>query len=75
MSRYSILFAYQNAQHVFTGGVKGWVKEGPQYTRLMDGFDEKHWQQLFAEEEKKAAGESLEKNQTLHGVGEGDVSQ
>lgn len=60
---------------MITGGVKGWVKEGPQYTRLMDGFDGKHWQQLFAEEENKAAGDGLDKNQTLQGVGEGDVLQ
>lgn len=40
------------------GGVKGWVKEGPQFTRLMDGYDEKYWEKLFAEEESKASGNS-----------------
>ena len=54
------------------GGVKGWVKEGPQYTRFMDGYDEKHWQELFAQEEKPAA-EKAESG--IAGAGEGDVVQ
>ncbi|KAL1311627.1 hypothetical protein AAFC00_001737 [Neodothiora populina] len=33
------------------GGINGWVKDGPQYTRLMDGFDEQHWKDFFAEED------------------------
>lgn len=37
------------------GGVKGWVKEGTQFTRLMDGYDEKYWEKLFAEEESKVS--------------------
>ena len=34
------------------GGIKGWVKGGPQYTRLMDGYKQAHWDELFAAEEK-----------------------
>lgn len=37
---------------VLEGGVKGWVKAGPQYTQLMDGYREEYWTDLFAEEEK-----------------------
>ena len=37
---------------VLEGGVKGWVKAGPQYTQLMDGYKEGYWKELFAEEEK-----------------------
>lgn len=37
---------------VLEGGVKGWVKGGEQYTRLMDGYQQEHWTDLFAEEEK-----------------------
>ena len=37
---------------VLEGGIKGWVKAGPQYTRLMDGYREDYWKELFAEEEK-----------------------
>lgn len=39
---------------VLEGGVKGWVKGGPQFTQLMDGFDEAYWQKLFAEQESSA---------------------
>ena len=36
---------------VLEGGVKGWVKAGPQYTQLMDGFRQQHWDELFAQED------------------------
>ena len=36
---------------VLEGGVKGWVKAGPQYTQLMDGFRQEHWDELFAQED------------------------
>lgn len=36
---------------VLEGGIKGWVKAGPEYIRLMDGFREQHWRQLFEQEE------------------------
>lgn len=36
---------------VLEGGVKGWVKAGPQYTALMDGYESEHWRKTFAEEE------------------------
>ena len=36
---------------VLEGGVKGWVKAGPQYIQLMDGFREEHWRELFVQEE------------------------
>ena len=35
---------------VLEGGVKGWVKAGPQYIQLMDGFQEEHWEEHFAQE-------------------------
>ena len=35
---------------VLEGGVKGWVKAGPQYIQLMDGFRQEHWEELFAQE-------------------------
>lgn len=35
---------------VLEGGMKGWVKSGPQFTRLMDGYKEKHWEELFKQE-------------------------
>ncbi|KAK4550161.1 hypothetical protein LTR36_003128 [Oleoguttula mirabilis] len=37
---------------VLEGGVKGWVKAGPQYTQFMDGYRESYWTDLFAEEER-----------------------
>ncbi|GAB7363500.1 hypothetical protein MBLNU230_g3770t1 [Neophaeotheca triangularis] len=37
---------------VLEGGVKGWVKRGDQFTRLMDGFDGQYWKEVFEEEEK-----------------------
>lgn len=36
---------------VLEGGVKGWVKAGPQFTNLMDGYKADYWKDLFAEEE------------------------
>ncbi|KAJ9619885.1 hypothetical protein H2203_008159 [Taxawa tesnikishii (nom. ined.)] len=56
------------------GGIKGWVKAGPQYTRLMDGYKEDYWQELFAEEEKKA-GETAQGQEEKRQAGEGDVVQ
>ena len=44
----------QNSQMqvmVLEGGVKGWVKAGAEYIRLMDGFREDHWRQLVEKEE------------------------
>ncbi|THX80888.1 hypothetical protein D6D04_04350 [Aureobasidium pullulans] len=57
---------------VLEGGVKGWVKSGPQFTRLMDGYKEPHWQDLFAQEEaKKSAAQEADKSS----VGQGDVTK
>ena len=36
---------------VLEGGIKGWVKAGPQFTGLMDGFREEYWKELFEREE------------------------
>ncbi|KAK5732466.1 hypothetical protein LTR17_010522 [Elasticomyces elasticus] len=46
--------AQDNDMQVMTleGGVKGWVKAGPQYTQFMDGFRSEYWEKLFAEEEQ-----------------------
>lgn len=60
------------------GGVKGWVKAGPQCTRLMDGYKEEHWNELFAQEnaEKTEAGTNATNTQnTIAGAGAGDVGQ
>lgn len=46
---------------VLEGGVKGWVKAGPSYQALMDGFDAKHWEALFALEEKEQNGDANHK--------------
>lgn len=35
---------------VLEGGIKGWVKAGPEYIQLMDGFREEHWKELFEQE-------------------------
>jgi arsenical-resistance protein 2 len=35
---------------VLEGGMKGWVKAGAQFTRLMDGFKEDYWEKLLADE-------------------------
>lgn len=61
------------------GGIKGWVKGGPQYIQLMDGYEEEHWRELFALEEAVKEGEgkgadasaSPEKKRKI----EGDVVQ
>lgn len=60
------------------GGIKGWVKAGPQYTRLLDGYQEEHWNELFKQEDQKKAEESANTaapQKTLAGTGEGDVGQ
>jgi len=62
------------AKHSLEGGVKGWVREGPQYTRLMDGFDEKYWQELFAQE-AGATGAGTAGGEEKKLAGEGDVKQ
>jgi arsenical-resistance protein 2 len=54
---------------VLEGGVKGWVKAGPQFTQLMDGYREDYWQELFAEEEAKKDGTSSA------AAGQGDVGK
>lgn len=41
---------------VLEGGIKGWVRGGPQFTQLMDGFKPEYWKELFAEEEAKKDG-------------------
>ncbi|OQN97797.1 hypothetical protein B0A48_16118 [Cryoendolithus antarcticus] len=56
---------------VLEGGVKGWVKAGPQYTALMDGYDEAHWTELFAQDGKEGEGGGDVKA----GVGQGDVGK
>lgn len=55
---------------VLEGGVKGWVKSGPQYTQFMDGYKEEYWQRVFAEEEGKKAPMN---SKVASAVGEGDV--
>lgn len=37
---------------VLEGGVKGWVRGGTQFTRLMEGYDEAYWTKLLSEEEQ-----------------------
>ncbi|KAH0282617.1 hypothetical protein KCU62_g9604, partial [Aureobasidium sp. EXF-3399] len=58
---------------VLEGGVKGWVKSGPQFTRLMDGYKESYWQDLFAQEEAKKAAAQGQDDKNL--VGQGDVTK
>jgi arsenical-resistance protein 2 len=60
---------------VLEGGVKGWVKEGKEYTALMDGFEESYWKELFEEEEKKKQGKEAKDGQVAHAVGQGDVNK
>jgi len=59
---------------VLEGGVKGWVKAGPQFTSQMDGYKADYWKDLFAEEEdgKKDAigGPGLDGKPA---IGQGDV--
>lgn len=58
---------------VLEGGIKGWVKSGPQFTRLMDGYNESYWQDLFAQEEAKRAAAQGQDDKNL--VGQGDVTK
>ncbi|GIZ43505.1 hypothetical protein CKM354_000673000 [Cercospora kikuchii] len=63
---------------VLEGGIKGWVKAGPQFIQFMDGYKEEYWKELFEEEEKKKSAESsgkvgLEGSKVASAVGEGDV--
>lgn len=61
---------------VLEGGMKGWVKSGPQFTRLMDGYKESYWQDLFAQEEAKKAGSQGNAEQgDKNLVGQGDVTK
>lgn len=39
------------------GGIKGWVKAGPQYIKLMDGFNAAHWEKLSAEQPNQQQAE------------------
>jgi len=55
---------------VLEGGIKGWVKAGPTYTGLMDGYREEYWQKLFAEEAESSTQASEPRQ-----AGEGDVKQ
>lgn len=60
---------------VLEGGVKGWVKAGPQFTDLMDGYKADYWTELFAAEAKgkeDAAGGPGTEGQSA--VGQGDVA-
>lgn len=36
---------------VLEGGLKGWVKGGPRFTALMDGYREEHWKELLERED------------------------
>ncbi|RMX82315.1 hypothetical protein D0869_06145 [Hortaea werneckii] len=56
---------------VLEGGVKGWVKGGPRFTALMDGFRGEYWEELFAEEEKSRQAKA---DAAASGTG-GDVAQ
>lgn len=63
---------------VLEGGIKGWVKAGPQFIQFMDGYKEEYWKELFEEEEKKKSAESSGKvgsegSKVASAVGEGDV--
>lgn len=33
------------------GGIKGWVKAGPEYTQLVDGYKEDYWKDMFENEQ------------------------
>lgn len=45
--------AEDNDMQVMTleGGIKGWVKAGPEYTQLMDGFTEDYWKETPAKDQ------------------------
>lgn len=34
------------------GGIKGWVKAGPEYTQLMDGYSEDYWRDTLGKDDK-----------------------
>ena len=34
------------------GGIKGWVKAGPEHTRLMDGYSEDYWGDTLGKDDK-----------------------
>ena len=34
------------------GGIKGWVNAGPEYTQLMDGFEEHYWRDALGKDDK-----------------------
>ena len=59
---------------VLEGGIKGWVKGGPQFTGLMDGYREEYWKELFGEEEAKRNGEQST-GETKALSGQGDVGK
>lgn len=57
------------------GGIKGWVKAGPQCIRLMDGYDEAYWKDLFASEKgAKATSSGPGQSETVQ-AGKGDMAQ
>jgi len=56
---------------VLEGGIKGWVKGGPRFTALMNGYKPEYWEKLFAEEEEKAKGKEPEAKTAV----DGDVTQ
>lgn len=59
---------------VLEGGVKGWVKAGPQFTNLMDGYKAEYWKDLFAEEDngkRDAIGGPASDGKPA--IGQGDV--
>jgi arsenical-resistance protein 2 len=60
---------------VLEGGVKGWVKAGEEYTKLMDGYQEAYWKELFEEDEKKKQGKETKGGETANAVGQGDVTK
>lgn len=51
------------------GGMKGWVKAGPQFTRLLDGYKPQYWEELFAQEEGQTSTQDSKR------LLEGDVTQ
>lgn len=38
---------------VLEGGIKGWVKAGPQFIQFMDGFEEEYWRKMFASDDSE----------------------
>jgi hypothetical protein len=41
---------------VLEGGVEGWVRSGPRFVALMDGYDGKVWERWLVEQKKKEEG-------------------